>query len=423
MSKGIFFNLPGATGHINPTLGVVHFLTSKGEKIIYYCDPLSAPKIANAGAETRDYYPIIDYMHNESCANDALTAMETVLGLFQKCAIPLRDQVANEKPDYIIYSSVCPWGKYIAYSLGIPAICTNALPIVHPLTFFSDPEVFMEGIKIFSQWSRLNKLISSVRDVIRSMGCPTAGFVEQFNDFLRNNGDLNIMFTSKEFHPFGQFFERKGYMFVGPSLIPHHESDQPLAPRKRPLVYVALGTVQNNRPDFYRACFEAFADADMDVIMSVGQTINLENLGTSPENCRVFRRVDQLAMLQQASCFITHGGMNSLQEAFYYGVPTLIVPQQLEQALNGRVTQRRLAGLVLPPAKATPQNLRQHVKHLMSEPHFKQASKWLGDAGRRAGGAERAAHEIMAFLARFKCANVTNKNTMCTIIHTAQNEK
>lgn len=403
MGKGIFFNLPGATGHINPTLDVVRSLTSRGEEIIYYCDPVAAPKIAAAGAVARDYRPILDYMHNEDCAKDALVAMETILGLLQTCAMPLREQVARDKPDYILYASTCPWGKYIAQSLGVPAICTNALPIVHPLLFFADSGVLWEGVKVFWQWHRVNRLIAAIRDVVRAMGCATTGFLDQFSDFLRNRGDLNIVFTTMTFHPFGRFF-KKDYVFVGPSLVPHREPDQPLAPRNRPLLYVSLGTVQNNRPDFYRACFAAFADADMDVVMSVGQAIDLEDLGTPPANCTVARRVDQLAILQQASCFITHGGMNSLQEAFYYGVPTLVVPQQLEQALNGRITRRQRAGLLLQPEQATPQALRQAVGRLLSEQRFKLASRRLGEAGRRAGGAARAADEIIAFLARCRHA-------------------
>ena len=399
MGKGIFFNLPGATGHINPTLDVVRSLTSRGEEIIYYGDPVSAPKIEAAGAVARDYRPIMDYMHNEEGAKDALVAMETILGLMQACAIPLRQQVAKDNPDYILYASPCPWGKYIAQSLGVPAVCTNALPIVHPLLFFADSGVLWEAAKVFWQWRRVNRLIAAIRDEVRAMGCATTDFLDQFSDFLRNRGDLNIVFTTMTFHPFGRFF-KKDYVFVGPSLVPHREAEKPPAPRKRPLLYVSLGTVQNNRPDFYRACFAAFGEADMDVVMSVGQAVDLGELGTPPANVTVARRVDQLAILQQANCFITHGGMNSLQEAFYYGVPTLVVPQQLEQALNGRITRRQRAGLLLYPEQATPQALRQAVGRLLSEPRFKLAAHRLGEAGRRAGGAQRAADEIIAFLAR-----------------------
>jgi MGT family glycosyltransferase len=401
MGKGIFFNLPGATGHINPTLDVVRSLVARGEEIIYYADPVSAPKVAATGAVVRDYRPILDYMHSEECAKDAYTAFETILELFRTCALPLREQVARDKPDYILYAAPCPWGKYIAQSLGIPAICTNALPIVHPLLMFADIGTLKESFKIALQLRRGLRLIAGIREVVRSMGCSTMGLVDQFADFLRNRGDLNIVFTTTAFHPFARFF-KKDYLFVGPSLVPHLDTARAEVPRSRPLLYVSLGTVQNNRPEFYRDCFAAFGDADMDVVMSVGQTVDLEALGKPPANFTVARRVDQLAILQEASCFITHGGMNSLQEAFYYGVPTLVVPQQLEQALNGRITRRQRAGLLLPPEKATPAALRQAVGRLLREPRFRLAARRLGEAGRRAGGAARAADEIIAFLARLR---------------------
>ena len=399
MGKGIFFNLPGATGHINPTVDVVHSLTTRGEEIIYYGDPISAPKLEAAGAVVRDYRAFFDYMHSEEGARDAFMAMENILELFRACALPLREEVAREKPDYILYASPCPWGKYIAASLGVPAICTNALPIVHPLLFLADSGTLWEAVKIFTQVARLRRLVSGIRAVVRDMGCATTSFVDQFSDFLRNRGDLNLVFTTTAFHPYARFF-KKDYCFVGPSLVPHLDTARAEAPRSRPLLYISLGTVQNNRPEFYRDCFAAFGDADMDVVMSVGQTVDLEALGTPPANFTVARRVDQLAILQQASCFITHGGMNSLQEAFHYGVPTLVVPQQLEQALNGRITRRQRAGLLLTPEQATPAALRAAVKRLFHEKHFRLAARRLGEAGRRAGGAARAADEIIAFLAR-----------------------
>ena len=401
MGKAIFFNLPGATGHINPTVDVVHSLTSRGEEIIYYGDPISAPKLEAAGAVVRDYHAFFDYMHSEEGAKDAFMAMENILELFRACALPLREEVAKEKPDYILYASPCPWGKYIAASLGVPAICTNALPIVHPLLFIADSGILWEAVKIFTQVARLKRLVAGIREVVRSMGCATTSFVDQFSDFLRNRGDLNIVFTTTAFHPYARFF-KKDYLFVGPSLVPHRDKDLSAPARSRPLLYVSLGTVQNNRPEFYRACFAAFSGADMEVVMSVGQTVDLDALGTPPANFTVARRVDQLAILQQASCFITHGGMNSLQEAFHYGVPTLVVPQQLEQALNGRITRRQRAGLLLTPEQATPAALCAAVERLFREKRFRLAAQRLGEAGRRAGGAARAADEIIAFMARMR---------------------
>ena len=73
--------------------------------------------------------------------------------------------------------------------------------------------------------------------------------------------------------------------------------------------------------------------------------------------------VPQLDLLARVDLFVTHGGMNSVSEGLYYGVPLVGVPQQLEQALNGRQAARHGAGIVVgdTPVPAT--------WHIRSENH------------------------------------------------------
>ena len=57
------------------------------------------------------------------------------------------------------------------------------------------------------------------------------------------------------------------YAFVGPS-VPAVTAAQ--REKKRPLVYISLGTVMNRNPAFYRNCFAALGDMDVDVVLSTG---------------------------------------------------------------------------------------------------------------------------------------------------------
>lgn len=54
-----------------------------------------------------------------------------------------------------------------------------------------------------------------------------------------------------------------------------------------------------------------------------------------------------LAALRQAAVFVTHGGMNSVLEGLHFGVPMVIIPQQVEQFLIGQAVADSGAGLVL----------------------------------------------------------------------------
>ena len=62
----------------------------------------------------------------------------------------------------------------------------------------------------------------------------------------------------------------------------------------------------------------------------------MEKTARLPDNFIVRPFVNQGEILKHASLFITAGGMNSIHEALYYGVPCLICPQQGEQLLNAK---------------------------------------------------------------------------------------
>jgi UDP:flavonoid glycosyltransferase YjiC (YdhE family) len=59
------------------------------------------------------------------------------------------------------------------------------------------------------------------------------------------------------------------------------------------------------------------------------------DLGAPPENFVVCRFVPQLALLERTAVFVPHGGMNSANEAPYFGVPLVVVPQRGDQHMVG----------------------------------------------------------------------------------------
>jgi MGT family glycosyltransferase len=107
----------------------------------------------------------------------------------------------------------------------------------------------------------------------------------------------------------------------------------------RPLVYVSLGTVINDRPDFYRTLIDALSESDVDLLISCGRAFDPSQLGETPANVCVEQYVDQMEVLSRASLFVTHCGMNSASEGMWMGVPELLFPLTGEQ----RAVARRVA--------------------------------------------------------------------------------
>ncbi len=91
------------------------------------------------------------------------------------------------------------------------------------------------------------------------------------------------------------------YSFVGPSV-----SKLIIEPkeRKRKLIYISLGTINNKNVSFYKNCINAFKDSDVDVIMSVGRSTDIESLGNIPNNFKVKNSVEQITILQKLMCLL-----------------------------------------------------------------------------------------------------------------------
>ncbi|WP_161522207.1 nucleotide disphospho-sugar-binding domain-containing protein [Bifidobacterium aemilianum] len=134
---------------------------------------------------------------------------------------------------------------------------------------------------------------------------------------------------------------------------PPQQSQQPQ------LIYASLGTLFSTFLLFYRSCIAAVANQPVRLVMSVGRHFDRAKLGTLPANVQVFDSVDQIAVLKEAALFITHGGMNSVNEALYYQVPMLVVPMADDQPTVAARVQELELGQVLP--KPLEQSVRQPV--------------------------------------------------------------
>jgi MGT family glycosyltransferase len=214
-------------------------------------------------------------------------------------------------------------------------------------------------------------------------------------------GSTNIVYTSREFQPDTPYID-DSFHFVGPSLhaTAGREASFPwdLLDPERTQIYLSLGTLYNRNVEFYRTAFEALADHPAQLILSMGRLTDMKDLGKVPDNFIVQASVPQLELLQRVGLFITHGGMNSVNEGLNYGVPLVVVPQQIEQALNGRQVARQKAGVVLadtpPYGQLEARVLRRAVDLVLGDPIYRLNAERLGRSFREAGGYQRAATAV-----------------------------
>lgn len=398
MSKGLFFNVP-SSGHVNSTLPLVAELVRRGETIIYYLTPAYQAKITATGAIFRQYSHLTDDYFT-SAGLDGSNPAATGLHLLETSAeiLPYLAQIiADEKPDYILYDSMCPWGYLAAKQANLPAISSLSLLMLTPLMMLRSGALW--GVMRL-MLRNLDKLIAYerlTRQIAREHGVPRLRFMDWYNA----PADLTLSYTSDQIQPAADRFKKEGVSFIGTALAERGDGyDFPLDRlRGRPVIYISLGTVINHNVEFFRRCIAAFAGSDALVVMSIGLHVQPEELGFIPSHFIVRPYVPQLEVLKRASLFITHAGMNSVHESLYYHVPMLLVPQSSEQSFVARRLAKLGAGVML-SGDVLPDALAQAAQKVMTDTHYLTAARQLGDNLRSAGGVQRGARLILELIGR-----------------------
>ncbi|MCA9911099.1 MAG: glycosyl transferase, partial [Anaerolineae bacterium] len=137
-------------------------------------------------------------------------------------------------------------------------------------------------------------------------------------------------------------------------------------------------------------------------ILSVGKRTDLAQLGAIPANFIVRNFVPQLEVLQRTDLFITHGGMNSVHESLWQGVPMIVIPQQAEQAFVAQQVVKHGAGIALgdkpPVGQVSAAELRAAVEEILGDlDAYRAATEPLRASFVAAGGYRRAAEAFMAY--------------------------
>ncbi|POP34129.1 glucosyltransferase [Lactonifactor longoviformis] len=389
MGKVVYFCIP-AYGHTNPTIAVVRELVKRGHEVWYYSFAPFREKIEDTGA----HFIPCDHALPELKSSDEKKIGKDFAALIEMVAdttIALNEQVCRElthiAPDCIVTDSLCFWGKLFARKLAIPWVCSTTTFAFNEHTAKLMKGTLPETLRLLTGMPRINRKISQ----LRRNGFP----IENFISIIQNDNHTDtIVYTSKEFQPMAELFSQR-YAFVGPSI--DHISVPP-DNRTRQRVYISLGTVNNRNRRFYQNCIEAFRKENLDIVMSVGEKTDISSFYQVPEHFHIFRSVDQIRVLQNTDVFITHCGMNSVNESLYYGVPMVLCPQQEKQRLVA--AQAAAAGAGIPLKHSRSEDLKSAVREVLGNDRFKVCAQKLADSFSRAGGAAKAADTVCEVMNR-----------------------
>ena len=312
-------------------------------------------------------------------------------------AIETARRLAAEKQyDALMYEGLLLSGKCLADQIGVPSIRLSS-------TFTYNRSILAKlsdtgGLHVTS----LLKFPAVVK--LMSLSMRRHGRIES-DDFITemvdNNPTLTYVYTSRSFQLGNEAFSDKQFKFIGPSLdgrAPQAKDarldDELNKGGERPVIYASLGTIFNTFMPFYRAVVAAFGDRDVTVVLSVGHNFDQTKLGRVPHNIFIHQSVDQLAVLEKADLFITHGGMNSVNEVLYYKVPIVVIPMADDQPTVGARIAELGLGTVVSRKKINGQTLGRAALMIQANKQIADNVNRISEGMRKSGGNQRIVKDL-----------------------------
>ena len=158
-------------------------------------------------------------------------------------------------------------------------------------------------------------------------------------------------------------------------------------PPDRRLVYVTLGTV------FNLECGDLLArlvlamnilskTVDVDVVITTGRDFPIDELPPAATRVRVERFVAQRSLLPRCRAVVCHGGSGTIVDALSLGIPAVVFPMGADQGDNADRCEALGAGITLDPLTATPTEIADATRAMLSNPDFVDAAGALAAEAR-----------------------------------------
>jgi MGT family glycosyltransferase len=348
-------------GHVLPALGMIAELVRRGHRVS--C-PVTAPfaaAVTECGATAIPCETTLPDQLPESlyeAAQLALVEAESTLP-------QLEDTFRQDPPDLVLWDIAAWAGGVIARQVGAPHLLLESL-----LTSNSHWSLGAAVVPARSFDAAAIRFFTRVQGFV---GCSLPEFVA--------GARRRIALFPREFQPEGDTFDER-WTFTGPCLTERKFQGTWTPPRDGQVV---LSTIDA------QTCGDA----------ARGMPWHLVSKGKVKKpapNVEAHDDVAQLAVLEHASVFITHGGLAGVMEALHHGVPMIVVPRMADQRLNGQRVEELGLGVLLDTV--TEEGVRSLVSQLTSDSAISARVKDMQRMIHRAGGSAFAADVVEEELAR-----------------------
>jgi zeaxanthin glucosyltransferase len=346
-----FLSLP-LFGHLNPMTTLARKLQARGNDVVFISIPDAEPMLRAANLKFVPFceqeYPAgsiaqvwssVAKLHGEEVLRHS--TRELVPGLCKAAFEHLPEKIAEVGVEALVLDKTYFYVELVAMHLGIPYVhIWNVLHVDFsgstPASIFgwpheTTPEALArnaEGLKITGE------ILAPLAEVAKPYA-EKAGLQIDWTDPVATMSKLAVITQTPREFDYPNIQWPTEFHYTGPFHDGEGREKVPFPWDKltcEPLVFASMGTLVNGLEYVYRTILDAVRDlSGIQVVLSVGLNIDLDDLGPIPSNTLVVSSAPQIELLKRATVCITHAGLNTTLEALAQGVPMVAIPIGYDQ--------------------------------------------------------------------------------------------
>jgi zeaxanthin glucosyltransferase len=396
LSMKLGFICPNAAGHLNPITTLARQLQARNHDVVF---------LYSSGAAGLPFVPSPDKDHiNETIAEVSKLQGEEAFKFGLSWLMTQTEMILKSLPaivqanrvDALVIDTVQFYAELGAMQLGMPYIHVSAAmhhdytgytPLSHygwshqttPAALARNREGVAKFVKLLES---VNASVRAYAESVRlkidwedpgSTLSPLASITQVPRAF-----DFESSHWPSQFHHTGPFHDGNGREKVD---FPWERLTG------EPLIYASMGTVMNGRVDVFRAIVAALTkQKDLQLVLSVGDQVDPQQIGPIPKNAIIVKRAPQLDLLKQTSVCITHAGLNTVLESLSQGVPQIAIPIALDQpGVAARIADKK-TGVVTSLDKFTAEHLSTLLNEVLNDSTYRDNARKLQKAIAEANG-------------------------------------
>lgn len=372
MAKVIFI-LDVEEGHVIPTFSLAAALKNEKHEVVYLAFADSEQLIKDAGFEFETLFPK-HYPKGFKSEYRELVAKNDHRG-FDRHFVDFADGSFDEllkklQADIYIVSSFLTIEMlflYYKYDIKPIVISPRLYDLKDPLCNICVAEIMIlpaeETMHLLSLVERTNKRYSTFLDLVS----PISNFVH-FILCSREFDSKDIVHNNMTFYiGDGGYLPKPQVETVVPNLI------------NKKVIYASMGTQVYMYRDKYLRLYSSLKYAmqqedmrDYHVVLSLGGNELQYIMDDSDTNITVIKWADQRSILAKSSISIVHGGLGTIKECIYAGVPMIVIPGARDQPINAQRVEEHNIGMVIDILSTSKEEFYHAIRNMLSNREYKE---------------------------------------------------